>query len=121
MGNRAVGLGHAYPPVAEAARRKLEAGCNVTRPASIEVACAEQFLSLIGSAEVVKFCKDGSDVTSGVVRLARAYTGRDLIGLCFDHPFFSVDDWFIGITAINAGIPKATRQLGVANHAERAA
>ena len=113
MGNRAVGLGHAYPPVVEAARRELEAGCNFTRPATIEVACAEHFLSLIDSAEMVKFCKDGSDATSGAVRLARAYTGRDLIGLCADHPFFSVDDWFIGTTAINAGIPEATRQLSV--------
>jgi glutamate-1-semialdehyde 2,1-aminomutase len=45
------------------------------------------------------------------MRLARAYTGRDLIACCADHPFFSVDDWFIGTTAMNAGIPDATRPL----------
>lgn len=111
MGNRAVGLGHAYPSVLKAVEAELARGCNFTRPNPIEVACAEQFLSLIDSAEMVKFCKDGSDATSGAVRLARAYTGRDLVACCGDHPFFSVDDWFIGTTAMNAGIPEATRAL----------
>ena len=79
MGKRAVGLGHAYAPVIEAARDELAKGCNFTRPAPIEVDCAEQFLRLVDRAEMVKFCKDGSDATSGAVRLARAYTGRDMI------------------------------------------
>jgi glutamate-1-semialdehyde 2,1-aminomutase len=113
MGNRTVGLGHAYPAVVEAVRRELVRGSNFTRPSPIEVTCAEQFLSLIDGAEMVKFCKDGSDATSGAVRLARAYTGRDLIACCADHPFFSTDDWFIGATAVNAGIPEAVRQLTV--------
>jgi len=113
MGNRAVGLGHAYPAVVEAAQAEMTNGCNFTRPAAIEVAAAERFLSLISTAEMVKFCKDGSDATSGAVRLARAYTGRDLIAICGDHPFFSVDDWFIGTTAMNAGIPEATQALTV--------
>ena len=45
---------------------------------------------------MVKFAKNGSDVTTAAVKLARAYTGRDLIAICGDHPFFSTDDWFIG-------------------------
>jgi glutamate-1-semialdehyde 2,1-aminomutase len=113
MGNRAVGLGHAYPAVVDAARRELVRGGNFTRPSPLEVACAERFLTLIDGAEMVKFCKDGSDATSGAVRLARAYTGRDLIACCADHPFFSTDDWFIGTTAMHAGIPDAIRQLTV--------
>ena len=113
MGNRTVGLGHAYPPVLEAVQQELSRGANFTRPSPIEVACAEQFLALIDGAEMVKFCKDGSDATSGAVRLARAYTGRDLIAICADHPFFSTDDWFIGTTPMNAGIPEAVRQLTV--------
>jgi len=106
MGNRAVGLGHAYPRVIDAVRRELVNGCNFTRPAAIEVACAEQFLSLIDGQDMVKFCKDGSDATSAAVRLARAYTGRNFIARCGDHPFFSTDDWFIGTTAMSSGIPK---------------
>jgi glutamate-1-semialdehyde 2,1-aminomutase len=113
MGNRAVGLGHAYPEVTRAAERQLQNGCNFTRPAAIEAECAEQFLALINNADMVKFCKDGSDATSGAVRLARAYTGRDLIAICADHPFFSVDDWFIGTTAMDAGVPEATKALTV--------
>jgi glutamate-1-semialdehyde 2,1-aminomutase len=113
MGNRTVSLGHAFPPVLNAVRDQLKAGCNFTRPSPIEIACAEQFLALIDSAEMVKFCKDGSDATSGAVRLARAYTGRDLIACCTDHPFFSTDDWFIGTTPMNAGVPEAVKRLTV--------
>ncbi|QFI70008.1 glutamate-1-semialdehyde 2,1-aminomutase [Sinorhizobium alkalisoli] len=112
MGNRAVGLGHAYPAVVRAVESVLGGGSNFTRPAKIEVECAEAFLEVI-DAEMVKFCKDGSDATSGAVRLARAYTGRDLVACCADHPFFSTDDWFIGTTPMNSGIPEAVRKLTV--------
>ncbi len=113
MGNRAVGLGHAHPNVLAAVRDAMELGCNFTRPHRIEIECAEAFLGMISGADMVKFCKDGSDATSGAVRLARAWTGRDLIGYCGDHPFFSTDDWFIGTTAVNAGVPDQTRKLSV--------
>src|SRR5690606_29834586 len=99
--------------VLDAVRTQLEMGVSFTRPASIEVAAAEAFLSLIDNAEMVKFSKDGSDATSGAVKIARAYTGRDLIAVCADHPFFSVDDWFIGSTPIHGGIPEPVRQLTV--------
>jgi len=51
---------------------------------------------------MVKFAKNGSDVTTAAVKLARAYTGRDLVAICGDQPFFSTDDWFIGSTEMNA-------------------
>jgi glutamate-1-semialdehyde 2,1-aminomutase len=111
MGNRAVGLGHAWPEVVAAARECMSHGANFTRPAAIEVECAEQFLELIDGAEMVKFCKDGSDATSGAIRLARAWTGRDLIAVCSDHPFFSTDDWFIGTTPVDGGIPVSVKRL----------
>nr|WP_235988709.1 glutamate-1-semialdehyde 2,1-aminomutase [Pseudorhizobium endolithicum] len=113
MGNRAVGLGHCFAPVVDAARRALDQGCNFTRPSRIEVECAEAFLRTVPRAEMVKFCKNGSDATSAAVRLARAITGRDLVARCVDHPFFSTDDWFIGTTEMNAGIPEAVRTLTV--------
>jgi glutamate-1-semialdehyde 2,1-aminomutase len=112
-GSRAVTLGHAYPEVVEAAQRQMLDGSNYTRPAAIELDCAEQLLDLIGPAEMVKFTKDGSTATSAAVKLARAYTGRDLVALCADHPFFSYDDWFIGTTPIDAGIPDAVRELSL--------
>ncbi|KAI95211.1 glutamate-1-semialdehyde 2,1-aminomutase [Rhodomicrobium udaipurense JA643] len=110
MGNRAVTLGHAFPAVVEAVQKEIANGCNFTRPSPIEVECAEQLLSLIG-ADMVKFCKDGSDATSGAMKLARAYTGRDYVACCSDHPFFSVDDWFMGTTLMGAGVPQATKDL----------
>ena len=110
MGLRAVTLGHAFGPVIDAARCALADGINFTRPAPIEVDCAETFLRLVPSAEMVKFCKDGSHAVDGAVRLARAHTGRDMIAICADHPFFSTSDWFIGSTDMSAGIPESTRR-----------
>ena len=92
---------------------QLSYGINFTRPAPIEVECAEQLLALVPTAEMVKFCKDGSHAVDGAVRLARAYTGRDMVAICGDHPFFSTGDWFIGTTEMNAGIPEATRRMVV--------
>ena len=111
MGLRAVTLGHAYEPVLEAVSRQLRLGANFTRPSPIEVECAEALLALIEGGEMVKFAKNGSDVTSAAVKLARAYTGRQRVVICGDHPFYSVDDWFIGTTPMNAGIPETTRSL----------
>src|SRR5690606_2539331 len=91
MGLRSVGLGHAFEPIVKATSRQMELGNNYVRPGRIELECAAEFLSLIDSADMVKFCKDGSDATNGAVKLARAYTGRDLIAVCGNHPFFSVD------------------------------
>jgi glutamate-1-semialdehyde 2,1-aminomutase len=62
---------------------------------------------------MVKFAKNGSDVTTAAVKLARAATGRDLVALCRSQPFFSTDDWFIGSTEMDAGIPDAPRLLTV--------
>jgi glutamate-1-semialdehyde 2,1-aminomutase len=111
MGNRAVGLGHAYPAVLDAVMRELPNGCNFTRPSPLEIACAEELLGMIEGAEMVKFCKDGSTANTEALRLSRAYTGRDLVAFCADHPFFATHDWFIGSTPMDAGIPQASKDL----------
>lgn len=113
MGLRAVSLGHAYPDVVHAARAQLLLGTNFTRPATVELECAETLLELLPAADMVKFCKDGSTATTAAVKLARACTGRDLVALCADHPFFSYDDWFIATTEMDAGIPRAISELSV--------
>ena len=113
MGLRAVTLGHAYPEVVDAAHRQMQLGTNFTRPAAIEVETAEALLDLIPAAEMVKFCKDGSAANTAAITLARAHTGRDVVALCADHPFFSYNDWFIGTTAMAAGIPQVVRDLTV--------
>jgi glutamate-1-semialdehyde 2,1-aminomutase len=106
-GLRAVTLGHAFEPVVEAAYKQMQLGLNFSRPAKLEVDLAESFLELVSGADMVKFAKNGSDVTTAAVKLARAFTGRDLVAICGDQPFFSTDDWFIGSTEMNAGIPQA--------------
>lgn len=111
MGLRSVVLGHAYEPVLRAVREALERGSNFVRPSPIELELAEQFVATIPSAQMVKFAKNGSDVTTAAVKLARAFTGRDLVVRCQDHPFYSIDDWFIGDTACDAGVPDATKRL----------
>ena len=112
-GLRTVGLGHAFPPVLDAVRRQLDYGSNFVRPARIELECAELFRSFVPNADMVKFCKDGSDAVSGALKLARAHTGRDLVAICANHPFFSVDDWFIGSTSMPGGVPAPIRALTI--------
>ena len=104
-GLRSVVLGHAHPAVVEAVSRQLRRGANFARPSRIELEAAEQFLETVPTGEMVKFAKNGSDVTTAAVRLARAHTSRDLVAVCRDHPFFSTDDWFIGSTAMSAASP----------------
>jgi glutamate-1-semialdehyde 2,1-aminomutase len=113
MGLRAVTLGHAFAPVVEAAHRQMQLGANFSRPAKLEVDLAEAFLQVIDGADMVKFAKNGSDVTTAAVKLSRAFTGRDMVAICGDQPFFSTDDWFIGSTEMNSGIPHAISQLTV--------
>jgi glutamate-1-semialdehyde 2,1-aminomutase len=107
-GLRAVSLGHAHPRVLDAVRSELDKGSNFIRPSIIEAEAAERFLENVPTADMVKFTKNGSDATTAAVRLARAATGRKLIAKCADHAFFSTDDWFIGTTPMNAGIPDET-------------
>ncbi len=113
MGLRAVSLGHGYPAVVEAAYRQMKQGCNFTRVSTIELDAAEAFLAQVPGADMVKFAKNGSDATTAALKLARAYTGRDMVAICADHPFFSIDDWFIGATAIDRGITIDTKQKTV--------
>lgn len=104
MGLRSVTLGHGYEPVVKAVSAAIVDGVNFSRPTELELAAAEDFLELVPTAEMVKFAKNGSDVTTAAIRLARAVTGREGVAMCM-QPFFSVDDWFIGTTEMNGGIP----------------
>ena len=113
MGLRAVTLGHAYPSIIEAAHRQMLLGNNFNRPATIELQAAEMLQSLIPSAEMVKFAKDGSTILTAALKLARAHTGRKLVAICSNSPFFSYNDWFIGTTAMDGGVNRAEVDLTV--------
>jgi glutamate-1-semialdehyde 2,1-aminomutase len=105
MGNRVIVLGHCYPAVNDAVKRQIDIGVNFTRPGIQEYELAEYLVDLLPVAEMVKFGKNGSDVTSAAIKLSRAYTGRKYVACCADHPFFSINDWFIGTTPMNTGVP----------------
>ena len=113
MGLRSVVLGHAYPRVLEAVREQIGLGSNFTRPSPLEGELAERMIDLFPAAEMVKLAKNGSDVTTAAVRLARAATGRDLVAFPREHPFYSFDDWFIGATVVDSGVPEDTKALSL--------
>ena len=112
-GLRSTILGHGFEPVIRAVQRQVADGVNFVRPHRLEREAAERMIDLIPSAEMVKFGVNGSDATTAAVRLARAYTGRAMVAVCRQHPFFSTDDWFIVTTLMPAGIPAAVRPLTV--------
>src|SRR3990172_10174638 len=108
MALRAVNIGYAEDQIDAAAIEQIKNGNNLTRPSNIELEAAELMIEIIDSIDMVKFTKNGSTSVSAAVKLARAYTGRELVARCADHPFFSYDDWFIGSTPITRGIPQDT-------------
>jgi aminotransferase len=106
MALRAVNLGYANEEINKAAIEQIEFGNNLTKPSMIELEAAELLIDMIDSVDMVKFTKNGSTATTAAIKLSRAYTGRELVARCAEHPFFSYDDWFIGSTQLTKGIPQ---------------
>lgn len=104
----AVTLGHNDPDVTRAVREQLQSGIIFSLPHPIETEVAELICEMVPCAERVRFGKNGSDATSGAIRVARAYTGRDRVAVCGYHGW---QDWYIGSTARHRGVPQATRDL----------
>jgi glutamate-1-semialdehyde aminotransferase/spore coat polysaccharide biosynthesis protein SpsF (cytidylyltransferase family) len=118
MGLTSVSLGHAYEPVIDRIKEELQKGVNFQRPSYLEREMAENFLSLVPQHQMIKFAKNGSTVTTAAVKLARAYTGRKLVAFPVEHPFYSYDDWFIGTTQCNLGVPEEIGALSVTYKAD---
>ncbi len=111
MGLRAVTLGYSHPGVNQAAIEQIHNGNNLTRPSLIELQAAEKMVELIPTFEMVKFAKNGSNVTTAAVKLARAFTGRSFVCVPRQQPFFTFDDWFIGGTSMDRGVPETSKFL----------
>ena len=101
-------LGYAHEGVNAAVAEQLAQGHSFSLPHPLEVELAERLMRIIPCAEKVRFGKNGSDATSGAVRAARALTGRERIACCGYHGW---QDWYIGSTTRNAGVPEAVRAL----------
>ncbi|MEQ8667361.1 MAG: aminotransferase class III-fold pyridoxal phosphate-dependent enzyme [Rhodospirillales bacterium] len=108
LGLLPVVLGHCDPDVDEAIARQLRKGFCFPLASPLEAELAELLVHTIPCAEMVRYGKNGSDATTGAVRLARAYTGRDRIVVCGYHGWH---DWYIGTTTRDAGVPAATKAL----------
>jgi glutamate-1-semialdehyde 2,1-aminomutase len=111
MGLRSVSLGHCQKEINNAVNKQMSEGTNFGRPHIMEFILADFLVKNLPCVGMVKFGKNGSTVTTAAVKLARAYTGRKYIAVCANHPFFSYDDWFIGTTACDAGIPQEIKNL----------
>lgn len=104
----AVTLGYCDPDVDRAVSDMMHNGVVFSLPHPIEIEVAEELVKLIPSAEMVRFGKNGSDATAGAIRAARAFTGRDHVAVCGYHGW---QDWYVGATLRNKGVPGATRAL----------
>ena len=104
----AITLGYQDPHVTNAVRKQLDDGVILSLPHRLEAETAELLCDMVPCAEMVRFGKNGSDATAGAIRLSRAYTGRSKVAVCGYHGW---QDWYIGVTARNLGVPQATRDL----------
>lgn len=104
----AVNLGYGDTDVVKAVVKQLEDGVIFSLPHPLETLVAEKMSDMIPCAQRVRFAKNGSDATAGAIRVARAFTGRDHVISCGYHGW---QDWYIGATTRNKGVPRSTRSL----------
>ncbi len=103
-----VTLGYCDPDVDAAVKEQIERGISFSLATELEIDLAERLVDLIPCAEMVRFGKNGTDATSAAIRLARAFTGRDRVIALGYHGW---QDWYIGATARNLGVPDPVRKL----------
>ena len=73
-----------------------------------EISVANRLIKLIPSAEMVRFGKNGTDVNSAAIRLARHVTKKNVIAVCGYHGW---QDWYITSTPMNSGIPNEVKKF----------
>ncbi len=101
-------LGYAHPITDKAIKKQLKDGITFPQPHPLEVEVAELLVEVVPSAEMVRFAKNGGDATGGAVRIARAYTGREIVLQCGYH---GAQDWFLITTTRNAGVPRCLKEI----------
>jgi glutamate-1-semialdehyde 2,1-aminomutase len=102
-------LGHAHPAVVRAVCDAAARGTSYGAPTEAEVELAELVRELVPSMERVRFVSSGTEATMSAVRLARGYTGRELI-LKFDGCYHGHGDSFlvkVGSGVATLGLPNS--------------
>jgi glutamate-1-semialdehyde aminotransferase len=108
MGVGPLVLGYGDPAVDAAIRAQLEDGISFSQTHPLEVEVAEAIHELVPGAEAMRFAKNGCDVTTAAVRVARAFTGREKVLCCGYHGWH---DWYIAVTDRGRGVPAAVGEL----------
>lgn len=103
-----VTLGYSDRSLRTDVSKQLKKAVSMSLPGVLEAEVSELLVSMIPSAEMVRFGKNGSDATAAAIRLARAYTGRDQVVVCGYHGW---QDWYIGSTTRNKGVPNSVSKL----------
>jgi glutamate-1-semialdehyde 2,1-aminomutase len=103
-----VTMGYGNERINQAILNQLSRGANFSMMNPLEVDVAEKVTKLVPCAEMVRFGKNGSDATSAMVRVSRAYTKRDRVAVCGYHGWH---DWFIGSTSRYMGVPSCVQEL----------
>ena len=99
-------LGHASPIVLEALEKAMQKGTSFGMPTELEVQLGELIRQRMPHIEMMRFVSSGTEATMSAVRLARAFTGRDLI-LKFEGCYHGHADSFL----VRAGSGVATLGL----------
>lgn len=108
MGLGPVIKGYNFKQLNDFIAEKLNDGIAYSLPSDFEFEVATKLISNVDFGESVRFARNGSDVTSAAVRLARFATNRDLI-IC--NGYHGWQDWFIGSTTRSGGVPKSIISL----------
>jgi len=103
-----ISIGYSDDDINNAVKTQLESGVSFSLSHSLEVEVAEKLIDLVPCAEMVRFGKNGTDSTSAAIRLARAFTKKDIVLVCGYHGW---QDWYIGSTSRNLGVPESTQSL----------
>jgi len=72
-------LGHAHPEVVSAIKEQAELGTTFGACTELEVLMAEKIKEALPSVEVIRMVNSGTEATMSAIRLARGYTGRNLV------------------------------------------
>lgn len=99
-------LGYANDEVNEAVIRQVRSGTLFSLPHEKEVVLAEKVKSMIPSMELMRFLKSGSEAVSAGIKIARAYTGRNMV---LSNGYHGWHDWSTPITENNLGTPESQR------------
>lgn len=108
MGLAAYVLGYSDAKVNRYVIEQLSNGSLFSLASPLELEVAEMLLEIFPEFEMVRFAKNGSDVTSAAIRIARRYTGRDFVIGCGYHGF---QDWSMSLRKGITGIPERIRDL----------